>query len=411
MAAGAVQELKARESSANAASDLQRALPVIIVASWNTTPQGSIQEMQATRDICGSKTFGQLLLTAGIHSGQPWSALQRDLGQESNQAWLYVFQTYANDNTAGPRENAERHLQGYRREFFGDEDLRKVMQEYLGDTALSLLNRLRCPAHRADVFRYVQHYQSGGLYLDIKCAFEQPFNDILSQVQSEWGQAEIARSKALGQTPGTAGLSPHSFFLTGIGRSKNHIFQGILWGPARHPLMWAALKHFFSPAIRSTTGKLDYLVFCKALWSVLKADLGQDPQWGWNVSNLYGPVYLLQEFHSKELQGTGRLQNDGHSFKTRGGQQVMLTRCWKWRNGWKTVEGSRVANEQQLLAFLPDAISDSTQTANATNAAKQEDPPPAKETHATKPEDPQPAGSSTAAKPDQPLHGDAHPGH
>ena len=83
-----------------------------------------------------------------------------------------------------------------------------------------------------------------------------------------------------------------------------------------------------------------YMPFCEELFRVIKADryqgAGTPLQAGW-VLGLFGlgPIYLLQETHEpalKTAQPKG-LPNDGHCFRTAGGQMVALTRCWKWNKG------------------------------------------------------------------------------
>eukprot|EP00439_Symbiodinium_sp_Y106_P011655 s5935_g1.t1 len=123
-------------------------------------------------------------------------------------------------------------------------------------------------AHRADIFRYVDHYLRGGLYLDIKTALLEPLVD----------QQDLSGFR--------------------------------------------------------------YMPFCEELFRVIKADryqgAGTPLQAGW-VLGLFGlgPIYLLQETHEpalKTAQPKG-LPNDGHCFRTAGGQMVALTRCWKWNKG------------------------------------------------------------------------------
>ena len=45
--------------------------------------------------------------------------------------------------------------------------------------------------------------------------------------------------------------------------------------------------------------------------------MGTTPVPGWNLSKSYGPIYLLKECHSKELQKSRELENDGHFFETK----------------------------------------------------------------------------------------------
>ena len=92
-----------------------------------------------------------------------------------------------------------------------------------------------------------------------------------------------------------------------------------------------AIAHAFSKEVMSKVANLEYMIFCKTLWCVLKDDMGQEPAVGWNISPIYGPVYLLQEQFSGTLQSMGDLANDGHYFVTKKRVSVAYTRCWNWQ--------------------------------------------------------------------------------
>ena len=77
------------------------------------------------------------------------------------------------------------------------------------------------------------------------------------------------------------------------------------------------------------------MAFSEELFRVIKADRYQGA--GSSLGFGLGPIYLLQETHEPALKTTKPkgLHNDGHCFRTAGGQLVALTRCWKWNKGWK----------------------------------------------------------------------------
>ncbi|OLP94189.1 hypothetical protein AK812_SmicGene23832 [Symbiodinium microadriaticum] len=82
----------------------------------------------------------------------------------------------------------------------------------------------------------------------------------------------------------------------------------------------------------------------------------EEPKVGWNISPTYGPIYLLQEKHSYQLQNKKDMGNDGHYFVTATNITVAYTRCWDWQKGFK---GDPSANERRattMLQSLPQAV-------------------------------------------------------
>ena len=61
-----------------------------------------------------------------------------------------------------------------------------------------------------------------------------------------------------------------------IGVKADHIFQGIIYGKPRHPLLRQAIQHAFGRQDFTAKVNLDYMIFCK--------DMGQNPRVGWNIS-------------------------------------------------------------------------------------------------------------------------------
>ena len=114
----------------------------------------------------------------------------------------------------------------------------------------------------------VEHYLHGGIYLDIKTALVRPFSEIQAVTLEEftkdtrlmsaaaqlygWDQATLRRH------------GPPDYFLTAIGAKRDHIFQGILVGRARHPLLLAALQHCFGPTlVDQQQVNIQYMAFCQ----------------------------------------------------------------------------------------------------------------------------------------------------
>ena len=103
------------------------------------------------------------------------------------------------------------------------------------------MRSLRQPAHKADVSRYVYHYHYGGLCLDIKIAMRIP-----GFMAKEWDLTQVRRSTELGHCQkGVTGALPREYKILAIGAKNDHIFQGIIYGQPRHPLMLREINHAF----------------------------------------------------------------------------------------------------------------------------------------------------------------------
>ena len=70
----------------------------------------------------------------------------------------------------------------FKRMFCDDDFLRQTVEDWAGSYGPEFLAKLTRPAHRADVFRYIYHYQHGGLYLDIKLAFVIPWEEVEARI-------------------------------------------------------------------------------------------------------------------------------------------------------------------------------------------------------------------------------------
>ena len=154
-----------------------------------------------------------------------------------------------------------------------------------------------------------------------------------------------------------------------IGVKNDHIFQGIIYGQPRHPLMLRAINHAFSKSILSKVANLEYMIFCKELWRLLGTDLGHAPQVGWNQGKRFGPIYLLRERHSLDLQKTKELNNDGHYFETKSGMSVAYTRCWNWQKGLLGDPRAHQRMENTLMQSVPQAVSEAFEAGSAASSA------------------------------------------
>ena len=331
---------------------------VLIICSWNSTADNVHQEMHATAELCRATLVSELGSVAARHTQKPW-ALRRYLEPSAMQREMprHLFQTYIHDDHPGPREMCETQFLGFRRQFFNDSDLENVVRNHAGSIGLNFVQRLTQPAHRADVFRYIQHYNQGGFYMDIKLCFTVSFEQLHAYMAADWQEEQQNACKRLGLPASPPFQPPAEYLLMGIGQRGDHIFQGIIYGQPKHPLLLAAIKHAFSRRILACVANREYMVFCKELWKLLQQDLGRDPQVGWNLTRLYGPVYLLREHCSKQYKG-GATGSDGFHFKTASGHTVALTRNWNWRRGFKGDPTAKERRAQFLLQALPQAVSE-----------------------------------------------------
>eukprot|EP00439_Symbiodinium_sp_Y106_P032513 s4925_g3.t3 len=247
----------------------------------------------------------------------------------------------------GPGQMHRACLSSFERVFVDDAGQLETVKTLTGNVGHRLYAAFKANAHRADIFRYVDHYLRGGLYLDIKTALLEPLEPIQERIVAEFkpDASLIAHAANLyGWDPAALAASgPPDYFMTAIGTRKDHIFQHILLGRPRHPLMLAALHHCFGPTLVDQQGPQRLQVH-GFLRRTVSSDQGGPLSGGRDSSESRlgpglwsGPIYLLQETHEpalKTAQPKG-LPNDGHCFRAAGGQMVALTRCWKWNKGWK----------------------------------------------------------------------------
>lgn len=113
-----------------------------------------------------------------------------------------IHQTYTTNSLPAPyRENVDRLCQlnpGWEHRLYDDDDVKHFIQSAYGDEMLGIYNSIApgYGAARADLFRYLVIYRSGGVYLDIKSSASRPFAEIfepedaiiLTQWDNEPGQ-------------------------------------------------------------------------------------------------------------------------------------------------------------------------------------------------------------------------------
>ena len=252
------------------------------------------REMMATRALALSANMLDVADVALHYSPSPWKMRYHFRPDRDVAAPRTLFQTYIHDEMEGPPQMAKMFPQ-FQRTFCNDEVLRQTVEDWAGSDGLEFLSKLTRPAHRADVFRYIYHYQYGGLYLDIKLAFIVPWEDVEARINNDWGAAQVQQAAALGFNPTSPGRPPDERLVMAIGLKRDHIFKGIIYGRPHHPLLRMAIQHAFGGQVRMRVDSIEYMIFCRFLYSALHRDMQCPPKVGWNLSPTYGPIYLFQE--------------------------------------------------------------------------------------------------------------------
>ena len=206
------------------------------------------RDMNATADLCHSETLSEVGAVAAHHTNKGWvfRPFLEPPAVRRRPMPLTLFQTYMHDDHPGPPAMCREFLADFDGTFCNDEVLLQTLSLHAGDSGEHLIRSLRQPAHKADVFRYVYHYHYGGVYLDIKTAMRIPFTSLLDCMAKEWDLTQVRRSTELGHCQkGVTGALPREYKILAIGAKNDHIFQGIIYGQPRHPLMLRAINHAF----------------------------------------------------------------------------------------------------------------------------------------------------------------------
>eukprot|EP00439_Symbiodinium_sp_Y106_P038064 s5830_g4.t1 len=279
-------------------------LTVIVCGSWNTFHNKINAEILATRDLADATTLRATLLAAYNHTvGSAHTAHLIGGPQLIHSFLMRLNQTYIHDNMPGPGQRHQACLSSFRRVFVDDAGQLETVKSLIGSVGHRLYTAFKANAHRADIFRYMDHYLRGGLYLDIKTALLEPLERIQERVVVEFKADESLIAHAAnfyGWDPiALAASGPPDYFMTAIGKRKDHIFQGILLGRPGYPLMLAALLHCFGPTLvdQQDLSGFRYMAFCEELFRVINADryqgAGSPLKAGRVLGFGLGPIYLL----------------------------------------------------------------------------------------------------------------------
>lgn len=115
-----------------------------------------------------------------------------------------ICQTYPTaDLPADLQANVDRlkaENPGWEHRLFDDAAVDRFVRDHYGQPVLSRLQRIApgYGAARADLFRYLLMYHTGGIYLDIKSGFDRPIDQALAPDErfliSQWNHAESRRA-------------------------------------------------------------------------------------------------------------------------------------------------------------------------------------------------------------------------
>eukprot|EP00439_Symbiodinium_sp_Y106_P002874 s6563_g1.t1 len=189
---------------------------------------------------------------------------------------------------------ANKYFPDFKRDFYDDQACASVVKSVAGGAGQRLLSKLASNAHRADVFRYAEHWLRGGFYMDIKTVlivryaehwlrggFYMDIKTVLivpprtlhAHAVSDWKANPKLSSIAAHEYDWDESLllqsGPPDYFLTAIGEKKDHIFQGILMGRQQHPLMLAALKHALQRKYVDSPGQIKETYLGEGWWLYL----------------------------------------------------------------------------------------------------------------------------------------------
>ena len=112
-----------------------------------------------------------------------------------------LFQTYVHDKQPEPARVASAMFPEFRRSCCDDQVVRETLRDLAGTFGTALLDQLKQPAHRADIFRYIYQFKHGGLYLDIKCGFVEPWQQVLKYMAADWSTAHASAAHRAGYNP------------------------------------------------------------------------------------------------------------------------------------------------------------------------------------------------------------------
>ena len=132
---------------------------MIVCGSWNATRNRINAEMLATRDLVDATTLRATLLAACYHTAGSAHTAQLIGGPLLRQPFpRHLVQTYIHDNMPGPSQMHQACLGSFQRVFVDDAGQLETVKSLTGNVGHRLYAAFKANAHRADIFRYAEHY-------------------------------------------------------------------------------------------------------------------------------------------------------------------------------------------------------------------------------------------------------------
>ena len=155
--------------------------------------------------------------------------------------------------------NLQKYCHGFDIRIFDDAQCIAFLKQYFGQEAVSIFNKMKVSAHKADFWRYCILYVFGGYYFDIKTDFKAHLSEIFDSTKK-------------------------NTWYTVLSKIGGTIYNGIIATPPRNPILYQCIKHVFQ-----NKNPDDYLLFVTYLYFCLKNSvegalkIGNNPQKnGWN---------------------------------------------------------------------------------------------------------------------------------
>ena len=173
-------------------------------------------------------------------------------------------------------------LGSFQRVFVDDAGQLETVRSLTGNVGHRLYAAFKANAHRADIFRYVEHYLRGGLYLDIKTALLEPLERIQERIVAEFKAQILDRPRGQPLRMGSrrfGGLGPAGLLLDGHRHAKGSYLPGHPAGAPPPPAYAGGFTALLrpDPIDQQDLRGFRYMAFCDELFRVIKADRYQGP--------------------------------------------------------------------------------------------------------------------------------------
>lgn len=158
-------------------------------------------------------------------------------------------------------------------QFFDDMDCISFLQTYFKPKIARRFRSLKCPAHKADLFRYCILYMYGGVYFDIKIKPDFPLIEIFDH-------------------------NKRDVFYTVLSAGQPSIFQGVIATYPRNPIFIDLIQHILTTP--NSLLEKDYSAFTKYFYKILTSVTKCELHAGeYYLNSDLGTVILFQELNKK----------------------------------------------------------------------------------------------------------------